>query len=48
MDKENPDYAKTYFDRYVQARKDAGLDEKGKDLNDNFMKYMAEDVDLGF
>ena len=48
MDKEDSSYSKTYYDRYVQARKDAGLDVNGQTLNDNFMRYMAEDVDLGF
>ena len=37
-----------YCERYVQARKDAGLDVKGKDLKDSFLRYMVEDVDLGF
>lgn len=46
-DKKNPDFSKTYFDRYVQARRDAGIpDDRNSD--ENFMKYMVEDVDLGF
>lgn len=44
---ENPTYKNDYFERYMQARRDAGLkDEKGS--ADNFIRYMVEDIDIGF
>ena len=48
MDSQNEQYKKEYFNRYKQARKDSGLDESKEDLEGSFMKYMVEDVDLGF
>jgi hypothetical protein len=43
----NPDFSSKHYDRYMSARKDAGLPD---DMNteDNFIKYLCEDVDLGF
>jgi hypothetical protein len=44
MNEENPDYHAKYMDKYLEARKKAGLP-----LDDvSFIKYMAEDLDLGF
>jgi hypothetical protein len=47
MDGENPDFAKDYFDRYVTARRDAGIPDE-LNSEENFMKYMVEDVELDF
>lgn len=47
MDEENPDYASQHLERYLKARKDAGIPE-GHTTEDNFVKYMVEDIDLGF
>jgi hypothetical protein len=47
MDTENPDYAKQYFDKYMKARRDAGIPDE-HNTEDNFVKYMVEDIDLGF
>lgn len=44
MRSENEDYHTKYFDRYMDARKKAGLPSD----DDSFIKYMAEDLDLGF
>ena len=44
MKEENPDYHEQYMDRYMTARKKAGLPAD----DNSFMKYMAEDLDLGF
>jgi hypothetical protein len=44
MDEENSDYRKEYMDRYMEARRKAGL----PDNDQSFIKYMAEDLDLGF
>jgi hypothetical protein len=44
MDEKYPEFDKTYFERYQKAREDAGVP-----MDDNsFIKYMVEDVDLGF
>lgn len=45
MDKENLDYQNQYMDRYRKAREESGLKE---DSDSSFMKYMVEDIDLGF
>jgi len=47
MDEENPEYAKEYKDRYFKARRDAGISDENN-TEDNFVKYMVEDVDLQF
>lgn len=44
MKGENPDYHEQYMDKYIDARKKAGLPA----TDDSFIKYMAEDLDLGF
>jgi hypothetical protein len=43
-DKEYPDFKDKYFEKYMDARKKSGLDEKIRDTQDNFLKYMVEDV----
>jgi hypothetical protein len=35
-----------YFDKYKKARTDAGIIDSESDLNDNFMKYMVEDLEI--
>jgi hypothetical protein len=45
MDKENDDYQNQYMERYRKAREESGLKE---DSDASFMKYMVEDLDLGF
>lgn len=44
MRAENEDYHSQYFKRYMDAREKAGLPS----TDDSFIKYMAEDLDLGF
>ena len=48
MDQEYPEFQKSYFDKYMKAREDAGIKEDSEKANENFIKYMVEDVDLGF
>ncbi len=48
MDEEHPDYNDSYFEKYRQARLQAGLKETTEESADNFMKYLVEDVDLAF
>jgi hypothetical protein len=43
-DKEYPDFKDKYFEKYMDARKKSGLDEKIRDTQDNFLKYMVEDI----
>ena len=38
----------SYYEKYMQARKDAGITEDIKEAQDNFIKFLVEDVDLGF
>ena len=44
MDSNKPDFMKTYMDKYMSARKKAGLPED----EDSFVKYMGEDIELDF
>lgn len=44
MYEENADYHEQYMGKYMAARKKAGL----PDDDNSFIKYMAEDLDLGF
>ena len=46
IDKENPEFKDKYFEKYMDARKKSGLYEKIRDVQDNFMKYMVEDVHI--
>jgi hypothetical protein len=47
LDEENPDFQKTYFEKYIQARREAGISDD-HNTEENFVKYMVEDLDLGF
>ena len=46
MDKEDESYAKNYFKKYCDAREKSGLDISAH--KDTFMKFLVEDVDIGF
>ena len=48
MDETHPTFNESYFEKYMQARKDAGITEDIKEAQDNFIKFLVEDVDLGF
>ena len=37
-------FSTKYFEKYMDARKKSGLDEKIRETQDNFLKYMVEDV----
>ena len=47
IDEKNPEFALEYFERYQKARRDAGIPD-AHNTEDNFVKYMVEDIDLGF
>ena len=47
LDSEFPDFRDKYFEKYMKARKDAGIKNLKEDqLNDSFMKFMIEDAVL--
>lgn len=46
MEQRNPEYKQKYYEKYMNARKKAGI--KDFDNKENFLKYLMEDVDLGF
>jgi hypothetical protein len=46
LDAEHPTYIDTYYQKYVDARKDAGIDGSNPETHDNFIKYMVEDVEI--
>jgi hypothetical protein len=48
MNEENPEYDGQYFEKYKKARLEAGLDETTEETNQNFMKYLVEDIKLDF
>lgn len=48
MDIEHPNFKDSYYQKYMEARKTAGIKESEEDSQSNFIKYMVEDVDLGF
>jgi hypothetical protein len=45
-DENNPDFAENYYDKYMKARDDAGLNESKQSAESNFMKFMVEDAEL--
>lgn len=48
MNEEHPEYDGQYFEKYKQARVEAGLDETTEETSQNFMKYLVEDIKLDF
>lgn len=48
MDELYPEYKDSYYDKYMEARKNAGIQESKMDSNANFIKYLVEDAPLDF
>jgi len=48
IDLKEPNFKNLYFEKYMKARKEAGIVEDNKNIEENFIKYMVEDVDLPF
>ena len=48
MDAEYPEFKDTYYKKYMDARKDAGIKEESDKTHENFIKYLVQDADLGF
>ena len=46
METEDDTYEKTYYNKYCEARKASGLDNSN--IKNSFMKFMVEDIDIGF
>jgi hypothetical protein len=46
MDEKYPEYQNTYYEKYMQARKDAGLKETKEQADSNFIKFLVEDEPL--
>jgi len=46
MEQQDQSYSKHYYKKYCDARSDSGL--SNSDNQDTFMKFLVEDVDLGF
>jgi hypothetical protein len=47
LDKDHPAFQETYFQKYMDARKEAGIREETKEeLKSNFMRFLVEDVPL--
>ena len=47
LDATNPAFSAAYFDKYMQARRDAGIPDE-LNTEENYIRYMVEDIDLGF
>lgn len=47
MDEEDPQLQNIYYDKYINARKDAGMKDDSV-IADNFMKFLVNDLDIGF
>jgi hypothetical protein len=48
LDNEYPDFQNNYYEKYMKARRDAGIKETDEESKNNFMKFLVEDADLGF
>ncbi len=48
LDEKFPEYKDSYYEKYMQARRDAGLKDSKEDADSNFIKFLVEDADLGF
>jgi hypothetical protein len=48
MNEEHPTFKDSYYEKYMKARKDAGIKEDEKDTQENFIKFLVQEADLGF
>jgi hypothetical protein len=46
LDEANPDFKDKYFDKYKEARRSSGFKDDPKTAEENFMKYMVEDLSI--
>ena len=47
-DEEHPTFKDTYYDKYMEARKKAGIVESKEESQSNFIKFLVEDAELPF
>jgi hypothetical protein len=47
LNTDNPEFKNNYYEKYMDARKKSGLD-KEKESDENFIKHMVQDIDIGF
>jgi prenyltransferase beta subunit len=48
MNNEFPTFKDSYYEKYMKARKEAGIKEDEKDTQENFIKFLVQEADLGF
>lgn len=48
LDEKDPTLKTVYMKKYMDARAEAGLDMSPEKADESFMKYLCEDIDLGF
>lgn len=48
LDNEYPDYQNHYYEKYMKARREAGITESEQESQNNFMKFLVEDANLDF
>lgn len=46
MDSEYPDFKNSYYEKYMQARKDSGIEESKIQSENSFLRFLVEDEDL--
>lgn len=46
MDEQNSDLKDQYYEHYMQARRSAGIPDEA--AQENYMKFLVEDIDIGF
>lgn len=46
LDEKNPKFNDEYYEKYMKARKDAGLKDTSEDGQQSFMKFLVEDAEL--
>ena len=45
LEKESPEFKDSYYQKYLDARKDAGIKDN-KDTKNSFLRFMVEDAEL--
>lgn len=48
LDEVNPEFQEKYYEKYMKARHEAGIQEDSKDSMSNFIKFMVEDAKFDF
>lgn len=48
MDVDYPEFKDQYYKKYMEARSEAHIDKSTDSKQDSFLKFLVEDIDLGF